>query len=123
MLAPENTQVLMDIQNCFRIVGQTIFPWVDSDVLMAATSPVEPVAFSRAVHRLASAAWGWDLDQACRIDPPENGMAWTNWDVRLAKMCRSVYLLEQGDMLASLQKFARDLQENEKETLECFGFN
>eukprot|EP00438_Fugacium_kawagutii_P029037 Skav228260 [mRNA] locus=scaffold3031:160114:162478:+ [translate_table: standard] len=65
--------------------------------------------------RLASAAWGWDLDQACRIDPPENGMGWTNWDVRLAKMCRSVYLLEQGDMLASLQKFARDLQENEKE--------
>ena len=48
--------------------------------------------------RLACAAWGWDLDQACRISPLEKGMGWTDWDVRLAKMCRSVYLMEEdGD--------------------------
>ena len=45
--------------------------------------------------RLACAAWGWDVDQACRIAPLEKGMGWTDWDVRLAKMCRSVYLMEE----------------------------
>lgn len=65
--------------------------------------------------KLAAAAWGWDLEKACRIEPPETGMAWTNWDVRLAKMCRSLYLMEEETFLDSLQKFARDLQEKEKE--------
>ncbi len=73
--------------------------------------------------RLAAAAWGWDLTNACRIEPPETGMAWTNWDVRLAKMCRSLYLFEEEELLDSLQTFARDLQIKEKKGKEGFFYN
>ena len=73
--------------------------------------------------RLAAAAWGWDLTKACRIEPPETGMAWTNWDVRLAKMCRSLYLFEEEELLDSLQTFARDLQKKEKKGKEGFFYN
>merc|ERR1712007_297954 len=64
--------------------------------------------------RLATLAWGWDIDQRARVPKPVAGMRWTNWDVRLAKMCRSLYLFEEEGRLASLQAFARDLQANEK---------
>ena len=64
---------------------------------------------------LACKAWGWDLWKACRIEPMEEGMGWTNWDVRLAKMCRSLYLMQEEELLNSLQKFARELQANEKQ--------
>ena len=72
--------------------------------------------------RLAAAAWGWDLTKARRIEPPETGMAWTFWDVRLAKMCRSLYLFEETERLDSLQTFARDLQKKEKKG-EGFFYN
>jgi hypothetical protein len=64
--------------------------------------------------RLAAKAWGWDVDEASRVPEPPNGMRWTNWDVRLAKMIRSAWLFEESTTLASLQAFALDLQANEK---------
>ena len=73
--------------------------------------------------RLAAAAWGWDLTKARRIEPPETGMAWTFRDVRLAKMCRSLYLFEETERLDSLQTFARDLQKKEKKGDEGFFYN
>eukprot|EP00440_Ansanella_granifera_P062190 gb/GFBE01067424.1/.p1 GENE.gb/GFBE01067424.1/~~gb/GFBE01067424.1/.p1 ORF type:complete len:260 (+),score=60.56 gb/GFBE01067424.1/:1-780(+) len=64
--------------------------------------------------RLVCAAWGWDVDSACRIDPLAPGMGYTGWDVRLAKICRSLYLFEQESLLSSMQKFAREVQRHEK---------
>ncbi|CAJ1358244.1 unnamed protein product [Effrenium voratum] len=69
---------------------------------------------------LACHAWGWDLAAQRRIDPLSKGMGWTDWDVRLAKMCRSVYLFEEVELLASLQKFAREVQAKEKEGKSFF---
>merc|ERR1712048_1238764 len=64
--------------------------------------------------RLAVLAWGWDVDKSARVKDPPKGMQWTNWDVRLAKMCRSLFLFEEPELLSSLQAFAHDLQANEK---------
>merc|ERR1711971_521667 len=36
--------------------------------------------------RLVLKAWGWDVDATSEVKPLENGMAWTAWDVRLAKI-------------------------------------
>eukprot|EP01001_Neometanema_parovale_P009473 NODE_5710_length_917_cov_96.151134_g5486_i0.p1 GENE.NODE_5710_length_917_cov_96.151134_g5486_i0~~NODE_5710_length_917_cov_96.151134_g5486_i0.p1 ORF type:complete len:222 (-),score=24.73 NODE_5710_length_917_cov_96.151134_g5486_i0:60-725(-) len=61
--------------------------------------------------RLAAKAWGWDVEQERPIDPKDApGSGWTNWDVRLAKICRSLYLFEEDRYLASMQKFARTLK-------------
>eukprot|EP00659_Diplonema_papillatum_P015645 gene15645-23880_t len=62
--------------------------------------------------RLALKAWGWDVDAAQMYQPQEKGMGWTNWDVRLAKICRSLWLFEQADYLDSVQKFARVIKPN-----------
>mmetsp|Transcript_60699 Transcript_60699/g.112617 ORF Transcript_60699/g.112617 Transcript_60699/m.112617 type:complete len:281 (-) Transcript_60699:85-927(-) len=64
--------------------------------------------------RLAAAGWGWDVVKAERIDPPQPGMAYSGWDVRLAKICRSLYLFHEAELLASMQKFAREVQRTEK---------
>lgn len=65
--------------------------------------------------RLACLAWGWDLEKSQRVPDVAKGMGWNNWDVRLAKMCRSAFLFEEQEVLNSLQAFAKDLQANEKE--------
>eukprot|EP01064_Diplonema_japonicum_P003693 TRINITY_DN1239_c0_g1_i2.p1 TRINITY_DN1239_c0_g1~~TRINITY_DN1239_c0_g1_i2.p1 ORF type:complete len:184 (+),score=41.90 TRINITY_DN1239_c0_g1_i2:68-619(+) len=57
-------------------------------------------------------AWGWDIDEASPVSPMVQGMGWTSWDVRLAKITRSLWLFEQADYLASIQKFARTLKPN-----------
>jgi len=59
-------------------------------------------------------AWGWDAAQRARIDPLEAGMGWTNWDVRLAKMVRSLWLFEEVHLFASTQAFARAVHAEEK---------
>eukprot|EP00039_Didymoeca_costata_P001025 m.48963 g.48963 ORF g.48963 m.48963 type:complete len:224 (-) comp10593_c0_seq2:716-1387(-) len=64
--------------------------------------------------RLAIKAWGWDTATNTRIKPLENGMGWTNWDVRLAKIIRSLWLFSEKDLFESVQTFALDLQKNEK---------
>eukprot|EP00927_Polykrikos_kofoidii_P037663 TRINITY_DN31868_c0_g1_i1.p1 TRINITY_DN31868_c0_g1~~TRINITY_DN31868_c0_g1_i1.p1 ORF type:complete len:266 (+),score=52.55 TRINITY_DN31868_c0_g1_i1:113-910(+) len=64
--------------------------------------------------RIATLAWGWDLEQARRVQDPQPEMQWRNWDVRLSKMCRSVFLFEESDILGSLQAYARELQAHEK---------
>mmetsp|Transcript_870 Transcript_870/g.1875 ORF Transcript_870/g.1875 Transcript_870/m.1875 type:complete len:266 (-) Transcript_870:45-842(-) len=63
---------------------------------------------------LAAAGWGWDVQRAERIDPPGRGMAYRGWDVRLAKICRSLYIFHEAELLASMQKFAREVQQSEK---------
>lgn len=70
--------------------------------------------------RLVAAAWGWDAITSTRIDPPSPGMGYRGWDVRLAKVCRSLYLLEEEQLLASMQSFAREVQRVEKEGKSFF---
>lgn len=54
--------------------------------------------------QLVSYAWGWDVEKAAPVQLP--GAKWTNWDVRLAKIIRSLWIFEQDDFLESMQKFA-----------------
>eukprot|EP00933_Yihiella_yeosuensis_P048313 TRINITY_DN4441_c0_g6_i1.p1 TRINITY_DN4441_c0_g6~~TRINITY_DN4441_c0_g6_i1.p1 ORF type:complete len:239 (+),score=56.93 TRINITY_DN4441_c0_g6_i1:44-760(+) len=64
---------------------------------------------------LVAEAWGWDVAASQRIEQLATGQAYSGWDVRLAKMCRSLYLFEQKPLLDSMQAFAREVQQKEKE--------
>ena len=55
---------------------------------------------------LVARAWGWDIRSATTISPPAKGMGWTSWDVRLAKMIRSLWLFGRKNEMESLQAFA-----------------
>ncbi len=46
--------------------------------------------------RLCARAWGWNVDAAARVPDEERNseMGWTNWDVRLAKIIRSLWIFE-----------------------------
>eukprot|EP01124_Arcella_intermedia_P022616 TRINITY_DN3407_c0_g1_i1.p1 TRINITY_DN3407_c0_g1~~TRINITY_DN3407_c0_g1_i1.p1 ORF type:complete len:256 (+),score=50.92 TRINITY_DN3407_c0_g1_i1:81-770(+) len=54
----------------------------------------------------AARAWGWDLQKARPISPLLPGMGWTCWDVRLAKMIRSLWIFREKKEMESLQRFA-----------------
>lgn len=77
-------------------------------------SNVEWFAGYREGISLALSAWGWDTASARRIEPLAQGMGWTDWDVRLSKIIRSLWLFEEATLLNSLQSFAREIQANEK---------
>lgn len=65
--------------------------------------------------RLVAAAWGWDVESSRRIVPAAPGMGYSSRkDVRLAKICRSLYLFEEAQLLASMQAFAREVYFVEK---------
>lgn len=70
--------------------------------------------------RLVAKAWGWDVATATRIEPLASGMGWTDWDVRLAKICRSLFLFEETQLLRSVQAFAREIQQVEKKGKSFF---
>lgn len=60
-------------------------------------------------------AMGWDTKKRQFIEPPQ-GSRWIdiefkNKDVRLAKMIRSTWLLQEEDIFHSLQKFAHRINE------------
>jgi len=52
-------------------------------------------------------AWGWDVKMGVSVEPLEDGMRWTNWDVRLAKIVRSLWIFGEKEYMESMQKFAR----------------
>jgi len=56
---------------------------------------------------LVAKAWGWDVANSQCVEPRESGMGWTHWDVRLAKIIRSLWLFDQKDLMESMQKFTR----------------
>jgi hypothetical protein len=56
---------------------------------------------------LVCAAWGWDVANSRPIDQLADGQGWTDWDIRLAKMIRSLWLFGQVQEMRSLQTFAR----------------
>jgi len=70
------------------------------------TADAEWLAGYREGVKYVAKAWGWDVDLAEPIDPLEDGMGWTNWDVRLAKIIRSLWIFRQKDYMQSMQKFA-----------------
>jgi hypothetical protein len=57
-------------------------------------------------------AWGWNAKCKCMIQPPDKDMGWTAWDVRLAKIIRSLWLFEETQLLHSMQEFARIVKPN-----------
>ena len=48
-------------------------------------------------------AWGQDVHTCQRIFMLGTGQGWSNWDVRLSKVIRSLYLFEQADLMESVQ--------------------
>lgn len=58
--------------------------------------------------RLVMYAWGWDVDLACFC---EDGGFWNKWDIRLAKIIRSLWLFQQKDYFASVQLFANKVND------------
>merc|ERR1712023_142825 len=68
----------------------------------------------REAVRLVSAAWGWDTRASGPIKPLAPGMGYRGWDVRLAKICRSLFLFEEASLLATMQEFAREVQRTKK---------
>merc|ERR1712216_80409 len=66
--------------------------------------------------RFVTAAWGWNLDTRLAIEPRSRGMGYSSFhDVRLAKICRSLFLFEQDELLSIMQEFAREVQRTEKD--------
>lgn len=63
--------------------------------------------------RLVCLSWGWDVSATRRVELFP-GMGYQNWDVRLAKMCRSLYLFKEEALLKSVQNFAHQVQQSEK---------
>jgi len=55
-------------------------------------------------------AWGWDVKMGASVEPRETGMGWTNWDVRLAKIVRSLWIFGEKEYMESMQKFARTVK-------------
>jgi hypothetical protein len=57
-------------------------------------------------------AWGWNLAGAEPIPEAEcdEGQTWTDWDVRLAKIIRSLWLFDCGEEMQSMQMFARHVK-------------
>merc|ERR1712205_36627 len=53
----------------------------------------------REAVRLGTTAWGWDTRTGKPIQPQAPGMGYRGWDVRLAKICRSLYLFEEAPLL------------------------
>jgi succinyl-CoA synthetase alpha subunit len=56
--------------------------------------------------QLVAAAWAWDIASSQPISPPLAGQGWTDWDVRLSKMIRSLWLFGCRAEMRSLQAFA-----------------
>ena len=62
--------------------------------------------------RLVAAAWGWDALEGEPLEHCHSDQKWSFWDVRLAKMIRSLWLFEEDDLFRSMQKLARVLKPN-----------
>lgn len=85
----------------------------EADVAML-RSDAEWLEGYRDAVRLVAAAWAWDTRRGMKIEPPAQGMGYRGWDVRLAKICRSLFLFEEAPLLAKMQEFAREVQRTEK---------
>ncbi|KAH8072086.1 ATPase [Aureococcus anophagefferens] len=59
---------------------------------------------------LVCRAWGWDAKAAEPLGAKHDDQTWSWWDVRLAKMIRSLWLFEEDALLLSLQKLARTIK-------------
>ena len=55
---------------------------------------------------IVTRAWGWDIRSHGPVEVKAKGMGWTNWDVRLAKMIRSLWIFGRKNEMESLQEFA-----------------
>lgn len=63
--------------------------------------------------RLEALAWGWDLDRAMPVEPPDPHQGWHDWPIRLEKLTRSLEIFGCDRELASMVAFARQLADRE----------
>ena len=65
------------------------------DVADLKSDPEWRVGYLESV-RLCALAWGWDVDTGARVPPDQRHrtQGWSDWDVRLAKMIRSLWIFE-----------------------------
>jgi len=66
----------------------------------------------REAVELCARAWGWNVKCKCDIIPLDKGMGWTDWDVRLAKIIRSLWLFGEKQYMESMQLYARRVKPN-----------
>eukprot|EP00397_Hematodinium_sp_SG-2012_P068441 GEMP01111154.1.p1 GENE.GEMP01111154.1~~GEMP01111154.1.p1 ORF type:complete len:129 (+),score=20.89 GEMP01111154.1:178-564(+) len=71
---------------------------------------------------LCARAWGWDVAEKRRVEDPDPSMKWRNWDVRLAKMIRSLWLFGEKEYFDSMQAYANSLLQNEKQRQRTFQY-
>eukprot|EP00906_Rhabdomonas_costata_P025697 RCo036712 len=89
--------------------GTGIYDVLPADIEELKADPTFMAEYREGV-RLAALAWGWEVDHAKPVLPLQNGMGWSNWDIRLAKILRSLWLFEDGPYFASMQAYARLLK-------------
>ena len=73
---------------------------------------------------LVARAWAWDVERARPVEGAQaaRGQAWTHWDVRLAKIVRSLWLFECDELMLSMQKFARTVKPHIAPSLDVPDF-
>jgi len=57
-------------------------------------------------------AWGWNVKASTLMKPTDEEMGWTHWDVRLAKIIRSLWLFGEKELFDSMQSFAKTVKPN-----------
>ena len=89
------------------------------DVKELIADPEWPARYHESV-KLVAAAWGWDLDEQRWLKEGnvdklrEEWEKQPTWDVRLAKIIRSLWLFGQNNDMTSMQTFAREVKPNGK---------
>lgn len=91
--------------------SQSNYNVLEDDVAELRADPEWLANYHESVMWVAK-AWGWDVLQEKEVEPKEKGMGWDNWDVRLAKIIRSLWLFGERKLMMSMQKFARIVAPN-----------
>jgi hypothetical protein len=91
--------------------SQSNYNVLEDDVAELKADPEWLANYHESVMWVAK-AWGWDVKEENMIQPKESGMGWDNWDVRLAKIIRSLWLFGENQLMTSMQKFARIVAPN-----------
>jgi len=87
--------------------SQSQYNVLEEDVKELKADTVWLAGYKEAVLLVAK-AWGWDVE--ARKELEEEGMGWTGWDVRLAKIIRSLWIFGIEEYKDSMQEFAKKVK-------------
>jgi hypothetical protein len=87
--------------------SQSQYNVLEDDVKELKADTVWVAGYKEAVQLVAK-AWGWDVEGRKVIE--EEGMGWTGWDVRLAKIIRSLWIFGFEEYKDSMQEYARKVK-------------